>query len=105
MEKAAENARLTDILRWAAADELIVGKYPLGALYTGTNLETEFSDKLTPGDGFWLNSEGYIISANPASYPNGWQFNVNRDYLLPIREEMLGPDGLTSGQWEQNPGW
>ncbi|MCL1625529.1 RagB/SusD family nutrient uptake outer membrane protein [Bacteroides caecicola] len=105
VEKAAENARLTDILRWAAADELIVGKYPLGALYTGTNLETEFSDKLTPGDGFWLNSEGYIISANPASYPNGWQFNVNRDYLLPIREEMLGPDGLTSGQWEQNPGW
>ena len=105
VEKAAENARLTDILRWAAADELIVGKYPLGALYTGTDLETHFAGKLTPGDGFWLNDEGYIISANPASYPNGWQFNVGRDYLLPIRDEMLGSSGLTGGQWEQNPGW
>ena len=34
VEKALENCRLTDILRWAAADELIVGKTPTGALYT-----------------------------------------------------------------------
>ena len=32
-----------------------------------------------------------------------WQFNVNRDYLLPIRQEMVG--SLTGGLWEQNPGW
>ena len=36
VEKALENCRLTDILRWAAADELIVGKTPTGALYTGS---------------------------------------------------------------------
>lgn len=105
VEKAAENTRLTDILRWAAADELIVGKFPIGALYTGTTLEEHFAGTLTPGDGLWLNDEGYILSSNIADYPNGWQFNVNRDYLLPIREEMLGPDGLTGGMWEQNPGW
>ena len=105
VEKAAENCRLTDILRWAAAGELIVGQFPLGALYTGTTLEEHFKDKLTPGDGFYLNDEGYIIAANPANYPNGWQFNEERDYLLPIRQEMIGAGGLTGGAWEQNPNW
>ncbi len=105
VEKAAENSRLTDILRWAAADELIVGKFPLGALYTGTDLEDHFGSTLTPGDGFYLNDAGYIIAANPANYPNGWQFNVHRDYLLPIRQEMIGSGGLTGGAWVQNPGW
>ena len=105
VEKVAENSRLTDILRWAAADELIVGKFPLGALYTGTTLEDHFGKTLTPGDGFYLNNEGYIIAANPANYPNGWQFNVHRDYLLPIRQEMNGSGSLTGGAWEQNPNW
>ena len=103
IEKACENSRLIDILRWAAADELIVGKFPIGARYTDTTLEEHFG--LSEGNGVWLNDEGYIYSCDVSGYPNGWQFNVNRDYLLPIREEMLGPDGLTGGMWEQNPGW
>lgn len=102
VEKALENCRLTDILRWAAADELIIGKFPLGALYTGTTLEDKFADKLTDGDGFWL-KDGYILSCNVADYPSGWQFNPNRDYLLPIRQDMVG--SLTGGLWVQNPGW
>lgn len=98
VEKAAENCRLTDILRWAAADELIVGKHPVGALYTGTTLEDHFPNQ----NGFWVNDEGYIVAVDRAT---GWQFNVERDYLLPIRQEMIGSGGLTGGAWEQNPNW
>ena len=35
IEKACEGRRLEDILRWAAADELIVGKWAKGALFVG----------------------------------------------------------------------
>lgn len=102
VEKALENCRLTDILRWAAADELIVGKTPTGALYTGSTLGEHFEGIMTVGSNIWL-KDGYIVSFNNINYPNGWQFDVDRDYLLPIRQEMVG--GLTGGLWEQNPGW
>lgn len=102
MEKALENCRLTDILRWAAADELIVGKTPTGALYTGSTLGEHFDGIMTVGSNIWL-KDGYIVSFNNTNYPNGWQFNVERDYLLPIRQEMVG--SLTGGLWEQNPNW
>lgn len=102
VEKALENCRLTDILRWAAADELIVGKTPTGALYTGSTLGEHFEGIMTVGSNIWL-KDGYIVSFNNTYYPNGWQFDVDRDYLLPIRQEMVG--GLTGGLWEQNPGW
>ncbi|MEJ8739663.1 RagB/SusD family nutrient uptake outer membrane protein [Phocaeicola sp. HCN-6420] len=102
VEKALENCRLTDILRWAAADELIVGKTPTGALYTGSTLGEHFDGIMTVGSNIWL-KDGYIVSFNNTNYPNGWQFNLKRDYLLPIRQEMVG--GLTGGMWEQNPGW
>ena len=101
VEKAAENCRLTDILRWAAADELIVQKYPIGALYTGTTLEAEISDPT----GIWVNNDGYIVSTDISGRTTGWRFNVDRDYLLPIRQEMTSSSGLTGGAWEQNPGW
>lgn len=102
VEKALENCRLTDILRWAAADELIVGKTPTGALYTGSTLGEHFEGIMTVGSNIWL-KDGYIVSFNNTNYPNGWQFDIDRDYLLPIRQEMVG--GLTGGLWEQNPGW
>ena len=102
VEKALENCRLTDILRWAAADEPIVGKTPTGALYTGSTLGEHFEGIMTVGSNIWL-KDGYIVSFNNTNYPNGWQFDVDRDYLLPIRQEMVG--GLTGGLWEQNPGW
>lgn len=112
VETACEGRRLDDILRWAAADELIVGQWPQGALFTGSNLEgNEFyggslvydqADKnnlyLTgqPGDAF------RYVTLSRNGYPNGFQFNVGRDYLLPIQTRMLT---LTDGLWEQNPGW
>lgn len=113
VEKAAEGTRLTDILRWAAADELIVGKWPKGALFIGSNLEGHpvYDNNLVydqPSDnnlfltGSPEDEYRYIVPSNPRGYENGWQFNVNRDYLLPIQTRMLT---LTNGKWKQNPGW
>lgn len=113
VEKACEGRRLEDILRWAAADELIVGKWPKGALFTGSNLENhpQYAGKLVydqkSGNNLYLTGAPgdalrYIVPTNPSGYANGWQFDVNRDYLLPIQSRMLS---LTGGKWVQNPGW
>ena len=114
VEKACEGRRQEDIMRWAAADELIVGKWPKGALFVGSNLENHpvYGDKLiydqASGNNLFLTGKPgdplrYIIPTNPAGYESGWKFDVNRDYLLPIQTRMLGD--LTGGMWEQNPGW
>lgn len=112
IEKACEGRRLEDILRWAAADELIVGKWATGALYVGSNLESHegYSSLVydqASGNNFYLTGKPgdalrYIVPVNPANYPNGWQFKVDRNYLLPLQERMIT---LTEGLWEQNPGW
>lgn len=118
IEKALEGCRLTDILRWAAADILICGVTPTGALFTGSNLENnpfyiDDNGKYTliydqpSGNNLFLtgnpgDSERYIIPFNPHDFPTGWQFNLERDYLLPIKPRMLS---LTNNQWKQNPGW
>ena len=122
VEKALEGCRLNDILRWAAADVLIRDVTPIGALFVGSDLE----EQNQPG-GFYATegllvydqAEGnslyltgnpgdalrYIVPFNNEGYPNGWQFNLERDYLQPIKEEMVNPGDLTNGAWEQNPGW
>lgn len=113
IEKACEGRRLEDILRWAAAEELIVGKWPKGALFTGSDLENhpQYGDQLVydqpSGNTLYLTGNAgdalrYVIPSNPAGYGQGWRFDVNRDYLLPIQPRMLS---LTGGKWEQNPGW
>ncbi|WP_276879048.1 RagB/SusD family nutrient uptake outer membrane protein [Bacteroides heparinolyticus] len=113
IEKACEGSRLEDILRWAAADELIVGQWPKGALYTGSNLENhpQYGGKLVydqpSKNNLFLTGKPsdalrYIIPTNPAGYADGWKFNTDRDYLLPIHQEMLN---RTANQWKQNPGW
>ena len=107
IEKALEGSRLQDILRWAAADILIIGKTPTGALFKGSSLETAYGESLQEGENLFLtgtpsDSKRYIIPFNNKHYPNGWQFNPERDYLLPIQPRMLS---LTGNQWVQNPGW
>lgn len=112
IEKACEGRRLEDILRWAAADELIVGQWAKGALYVGSNLESHAGynslvyDQASGNNFFLTGNPGdalrYIVPVNPANYPNGWQFKLNRNYLLPLQERMIT---LTDGLWEQNPGW
>ena len=113
VETACEGRRTEDIMRWAAADELIVGKWAKGVLFTGSNLENhpEYDGKLiydqASGNNLHLTGKPgdvlrYVVPVNPTGYEQGWQFNIHRDYLLPIQERMLQ---LTEGLWKQNPGW
>lgn len=112
IEKACEGRRLEDILRWAAAEEIFVGKWHQGALFTGSSLETEPAyaslkyDQPSNNTIFLTGKPGdqyrYIIPTNPSGYEGGWQFNPQRDYLLPLQERMIS---LTEGLWTQNPGW
>ena len=110
VEKALEGRRLEDILRWAAADLLIKNKTPKGALFTGSDLPDAYTtliyDKSNGNNLYLTGNSGdkkrYIVPFNNASYSNGWQFNLKRDYLLPIQPRMIS---LTNGLWIQNPGW
>jgi hypothetical protein len=120
VELAAEAFRMDDIFRWAAADVLLVGKRPLGVLFRGSDIEQQ-----NTSTGFYRNALLYYdnapagksinlyLSGNPgdalryidpykAVLQDGYGFNVNRDYLLPIQQRMLD---LTDGKWAQNPGW
>lgn len=120
VEMVAEGTRLADILRWAAADKLIVGKRPLGALFVGSNLATEntttgyynsallYYDTAPAGKSinFYLtgnaSEQRRYIDPYKAVLPNGFGFKLNRDYLLPIQQRMIE---LTGGKWQQNPNW
>jgi hypothetical protein len=103
VELACEGYRLDDIFRWAAADELIRGKRPLGAMlkqwenYPGASESFLNAVATTP-----INDAGYIDPyKNFSALNGGYQFNLGRDYLSPIptNEIVLNPN-LT-----QNPGW
>jgi len=110
VEKALEGRRLENICRWAAADVLIKDQTPEGVLFTGSDLPAAYTDLIydqAGGNNLYLtgnpgDAKRYVIPFNNASYPNGWQFNLGRDYLLPIQPRMLS---LTNGLWTQNPGW
>lgn len=94
VELACEQFRLIDIMRWAAGDELLVGHIPLGYKFQPSDYPT-----LTVGDDIYLNEEGYVEPYRPR-FPNGYGFDVSRDYLYPIPPEELNLAG-----YEQNPGW
>lgn len=111
VETALEGKRFKDILRWAAAEELIIGKSPTGALFIGSNLPQHYGNELkydqaSDNNLFLTGNKGdalrYILPVPPSSMPQGWQFKPNRDYLQPIQERMLN---LMDGLWKQNPGW
>ncbi len=89
VELALEDLRWNDITRWAAAEELIVGKRPKG--FKGSQI----SSTLIPVD-----KDGFLDPFKNV-LPSGYGFRVNRDYLWPIPEHelVLNPD------LEQNPGW
>ena len=110
---ALEPKRFDAIMRWAAAQELIVGQRAVGALFVGSNLENNPAyggklvyDKATGNNLYLTGKTGdelrYILPSNPAGNEQGWRFNPARDYLLPIAPRMLN---LTENQWKQNPGW
>ncbi|MEJ7736865.1 MAG: RagB/SusD family nutrient uptake outer membrane protein [Chitinophagaceae bacterium] len=102
IELAAEGFRQDDIMRWAAADVLIVNKRPLGALFIGSDMQANYPSSFQPLlTGNTGDTRRYLDPLKNV-VPNGYGFNVNRDYLLPIQQRMLQ---LTANKWVQNPGW
>lgn len=89
IELVSEGFRLTDIKRWAAADELIIGKRPSG-----------FLASQLPVNPYPVNNQGFL-DPYALKIPNGYGFKIGRDYLDPIPKTQieLNPN-LT-----QNPGW
>ncbi|TKG94952.1 RagB/SusD family nutrient uptake outer membrane protein [Puteibacter caeruleilacunae] len=96
VELALEGMRYADIMRWAAADELIEGKRPLGIkLIPGVSFpDPNFGKNEPVNDDKYLD---YYKVLNPA----GYGFVNTRDYLAP-----LPIDDLTlNTKLTQNPGW
>lgn len=89
VELAAENLRSFDLKRWAAMDELIAGKRPKGFLASQITVNPNPVD----GDGF--------LDPYQTKIPDGYGFNVGRDYLNAIPKDQL----LLNPNLTQNPGW
>ena len=89
IELADEGFRFDDIMRWAAADELIVGKRPRGFLASQIALNP-----------YPVDVDGYL-DPFALSLPDGWQFKLDRDYLDAINKSEL----LLNPNLIQNPGW
>lgn len=89
VELALEGFRFDDIMRWAAADELIVGKRPRG-----------FRAAQVDENPYPVDEEGFLDPYRE-SLPNGYGFKTNRDYLnaIPKNQMELNPNLV------QNPGW
>lgn len=98
IELACEGFRKTDIFRWAAADELIVGWKPKGA-------KKDQWTTLVPANvlnAYPADAAGYIeLYKNVSAMATGYKFNVNRDYLLPIPTDQR----TLNAKINQNPGW
>ncbi len=100
VELAIEGKRFDDLMRWAAADELIVGKRLLGFKIIGSGaMATEFAPEIN--NSILVNAQGYI-DPYKNTIPTGFGFKVGRDYLSPIPSEqiILSKDNIV-----QNPGW
>lgn len=100
VELALEGKRFDDLMRWAAADELIVGKRLIGFKIIGSGaMETEFAPEIN--NSILVNAQGYI-DPYKNTIPAGFAFKLGRDYLSPIPKEeiVLSKDALV-----QNPGW
>jgi hypothetical protein len=89
VELAGEGFRWDDLMRWAAMSKL-VGKRPKGA---------KAAQFLWPHN-LPVDENGYLDMYQNI-YPNGYQFNLNRDYLWPIPESQL----TLNPNLGQNPGW
>lgn len=94
IELAVEGFRHDDIWRWAAADELIIGKKPLGA--------KKAQWATVPGINLYkVNADGYVEPyQSVGAMATGYKFKADRDYLLPIPLNQITLAGYT-----QNPNW
>jgi hypothetical protein len=89
VELAAEGFRFDDIMRWAAADELIVGKRPHG-----------FKASQLAVNPYPVDANGFL-DPYQQKLPNGYGFKIDRDYLNAIPKDQL----LLNPALVQNPGW
>lgn len=102
VELALQGYRLQDLLRWKA-HSLFQGKTGRGAYFgkdgvlyqsfSETDIQQLLGRVLVDKDG-WMNPLQQFL-------PGGYQFNENRDYLLPIPPEELALNRLL----KQNPNW
>lgn len=99
VEMALEGKRFDDLMRWAAADELIVGKRLEGFKIVGSDIQAEFADLI--GSSILVNAEGNI-DPYMNTIPGGFGFKLGRDYLSPVPTEQIV---LSQGSLVQNPGW
>lgn len=89
IELASEGLRFDDIMRWAAADELIVGKRPHG-----------FKAAQLAVNPYPVDADGFL-DPYQQKLPNGYGFKIGRDYLNAIPKDQL----LLNPSLVQNPGW
>lgn len=94
VEFACEGHRLPDLLRWRA-HELFSNKRLRGFYFN----QSEFPE-MVPGKDILLEKDGYV-DPYQVSLPEGYKFNPNRDYLLPLPTTEL----VLNKQLKQNPGW
>ncbi len=89
VELATEGLRFADIKRWAAADELIVGKRPHG-----------FKASQVAVNVYPVDANGFL-DPYATKLPTGYGFKIGRDYLnaIPKDQISLNPNLV------QNPGW
>ena len=99
-ELALQGFRLDDLMRWRA-HKLIQGKRGTGA-YFGTDgvLYKAFDPKLASDLKMILTTDGWL-DPQKNLLPRGYQFDANRDYLLPIPPSELS----LNHELEQTPGW
>ncbi|MDR0507228.1 MAG: RagB/SusD family nutrient uptake outer membrane protein [Dysgonamonadaceae bacterium] len=116
VELACEGFRVNDIMRWAAAGELIADKIPVGAKkeqWIGFDFgdylpesqpdmqrQATFGDKINELE---VDGNGYIkiFKSKLNGGTQGFKFNLNRDYLYPIPTNQL----TLNPKLKQNPGW
>ncbi|QBQ42632.1 RagB/SusD family nutrient uptake outer membrane protein [Sphingobacterium psychroaquaticum] len=89
VELVGEGFRWDDIARWAAADELIVGKRPKGFL----------ASQIVKNP-FPVDQDGFLDPFQKA-VPIGYGFKLDRDYLNSIPESEI----VLNNKLKQNPGW
>jgi hypothetical protein len=102
IELVGEGFRMDDIFRWAAAGTLIRNYVPLGAVRAQWEgiIDDSYLGDVTA---IPVNSGGYINPyANVGVGVNGFQFNLNRDYLRPLPQTQLV---LNPALKPNNPGW
>lgn len=99
VELAAEGFRTDDLFRWAAARTHIRRQKPKGA--KRAQWESMPGSMVGNIRALPVDSEGYVEPYQNSLSSRGYNFDPNRDYLLPIPSTEL----VLNPKLGQNPGW